>query len=66
MLDNRDGELLVDRMGNGNCPNIGNSRFLNNWIVEGEMLDPFRVLYPERTEFSSPRLGEGIISGKTG
>ena len=29
-----------------------NSRYLNNWIIDGNVLDPFRVLYPERTEFS--------------
>ena len=64
VLDNRDGELSVDRMGNGNCPNIGNSRFLNNWIAEGEMLDPFRVLYPERTEFSYTSFRRGDNFGK--
>ena len=64
VLDNRDGELSVDRMGNGNCPNIGNSRFLNNWIAEGVMLDPFRVLYPERTEFSYTSFRRGDNFGK--
>ena len=28
VLDNRDGDMSVDRLGNGNCPNIGNSRYI--------------------------------------
>ena len=64
VLDNRDGDMSVDRLGNGNCPNIGNSRYLNNWIAEGEMFDPFRVLYPEITSTRTHPLGEMTISGK--
>ena len=39
-------------MGEGACPNLQNSRYLNEWIEEGELVDPFRVLYPEKVEFS--------------
>ena len=44
--------MSIDRVGEGTCPNLQNSRFLNEWIEEGEMLDPYRVLYPEKIEFS--------------
>ena len=52
VIDNRGGDLAIDRLGEGACPNLQNSRFLNEWIEEGEMVDPFRVLYPEKIEFS--------------
>ena len=52
VIDNRGGDLSVDRMGEGACPNLQNSRYLNKWIEEGELVDPFRVLYPEKVEFS--------------
>ena len=52
VIDNRGGDLSIDRLGEGACPNLQNSRFLNEWIEEGELVDPFRVLYPEKIEFS--------------
>ena len=29
-----------------------NSRVINEWIEEGEIADPYRILYPEKAEFS--------------
>ena len=52
VIDNRGGDLSVDRMGEGACPNLQNSLYLKEWIEEGELVDPFRVLYPEKVEFS--------------
>ena len=48
VLDNRAGELSID----GFCPNVQNSRVINEWIEEGEIADPYRILYPEKAEFS--------------
>ena len=52
VLDNRAGEVSIDRIGEGFCPNIQNSRVINEWIEEGDFVDPFRILYPEKAEFS--------------
>ena len=52
VLDNRAGEVSIDRVGDGFCPNVQNSRVINEWIEEGEIADPFRILYPEKAEFS--------------
>ena len=52
VLDNRAGELSIDRVGDGFCPNVQNSRVINEWIEEGEIADPYRILYPEKAEFS--------------
>ena len=53
VLDNRAGDLSIDRVGDGFCPNVQNSRVINEWIEEGEIVDPYRIIYPEKPEFSS-------------
>ena len=58
ILDNRDNNYNLDRIGRGNIPNITNSRILNEWIEEGLCMDPFRVLYPEDKEYSHVQFGE--------
>jgi exonuclease III len=58
ILDNRDNNYNLDRIGRGNIPNIINSRILNEWIEEGLCMDPFRVLYPEDKEYSHIQFGE--------
>ena len=52
ILDNRGRDLSIDRIGDGACPNPQNSRYLNEWIDGGDIVDPFRVLYPEKVEYS--------------
>jgi hypothetical protein len=42
----------LDREGAGRIPNRQNSLVINEWIANGTLLDPFRVLYPERKEVS--------------
>jgi exonuclease III len=42
----------LDRMGIGRVPNRTNSNFLNEWIREGKIIEPFRALYPEQREIS--------------
>jgi len=42
----------LDRIGAGRVPNRANSEFLNNWIGEGNIIEPFRALYPEEREIS--------------
>jgi exonuclease III len=44
------GNLNLDREGEGRIPNIQNSRVINRWIDENFLVDPFRVLYPEQKE----------------
>ena len=52
ILDNRGRDLSIDRIDDGACPNLHNSRYLNKWIDSGDIVDPFRILYPEKVEFS--------------
>jgi exonuclease III len=42
----------LDREGGGRLPNRQNSVVINEWIANGTLLDPFRVLYPEKKEVS--------------
>jgi exonuclease III len=42
----------LDREGGGRVPNRQNSLVINEWIANGILLDPFRVLYPEKKEVS--------------
>jgi hypothetical protein len=37
----------LDRIGEGRVPNRQNSNILNKWIRDGNMVDPYRALYPE-------------------
>jgi exonuclease III len=41
----------LDREGAGRVPNRQNSRAINEWIISGMVLDPFRTLYPHTREF---------------
>ena len=52
ILDNRGRDLSIDRIGDGACPNPHNSRYLNEWTDSGDIVDPFRILYPEKVEYS--------------
>ena len=69
ILDNRGRDLSIDRIDDGACPNLHNSRYLNKWIDSGDIVDPFCVLYPEKVEYSytSFRRNDNIgkISGIT-
>jgi exonuclease III len=51
LCDRIDDENL-DKEGRGRIPNRQNSRFINEWIENGMLLDPFRTLYPEAKEMS--------------
>jgi hypothetical protein len=42
----------LDRIGAGRIPNKNNGEFLNEWIREGTVTEPFRALYPEEREIS--------------
>jgi exonuclease III len=52
ILCNELGEGNVDRKGDGRVPNPHNSRIINQWITEGFVIEPFRVMYPFQTEVS--------------
>jgi len=52
VLDESEGENSIDRVGVGHCPNILNSKEINKWMREQNVIDPFRLLYPEKVEFS--------------
>ena len=42
----------LDRIGRGRTPNRPNGVFINSWISEGRVVEPFRALYPEEREIS--------------
>jgi hypothetical protein len=42
----------LDRIGAGRIPNKSNGEFINEWIREGSVAEPFRALYPEEREIS--------------
>jgi exonuclease III len=46
ILDQDGTENNLDRMGIGRVPNRTNSNFINEWIREGKIIEPFRALYP--------------------
>ena len=51
VLDNRAGELSIDRVGDGFCPNVQNSRVINEWIDEGKLLFPTEYFILRRQNF---------------
>ena len=73
ILDQEGTDENLDRIGEGRVPNRQNSNILNKWIRDGNMVDPYRALYPETREISyvsyrggaggGARVGE--ITGKT-
>jgi len=52
ILDNSPGDVNLDRTGQGRVPNSRNSLILNDWILNGDCIEPFRALYPEQKEIS--------------
>jgi exonuclease III len=52
ILDQDGTENNLDRIGIGRVPNRTNSNFINDWIREGKIIEPFRALYPEEREIS--------------
>jgi exonuclease III len=52
ILDQDGTENNLDRIGIGRVPNRTNSNFINDWIQEGRIIEPFRALYPEQREIS--------------
>ena len=52
ILDQDGTENNLDRIGIGRVPNRTNSNFINDWIREGNIIEPFRALYPEQKEIS--------------
>jgi hypothetical protein len=52
ILDQDGTENNLDRLGLGRVPNRTNSNFINDWIREGTIIEPFRALYPEQREIS--------------
>ena len=62
--DTRGGIESIDRIGNGECPNITNARVINEWIYSGKIVDPYRVLYPETREYSYTSFRRGDTLGR--
>ena len=62
ILDNSEVGNL-DREGGGRTPNIQNSRVINSWITNGEFIDPFRALFPEKNEVSHVAFRENKVGG---
>jgi exonuclease III len=52
ILDQDNTAENLDRIGAGRIPNKLNSTYINNWIKDGEILEPFRAMYPETREIS--------------
>jgi exonuclease III len=52
ILDQDGTENNLDRIGIGRVPNRTNGNFINDWIREGNIIKPFRALYPEQKEIS--------------
>jgi len=52
VIDDRAGDLSLDRMGNGQCPNPKNLEYIQKWLREGRAKEPFRLIYPDRVEYS--------------
>jgi len=52
ILDQEGTDENLDRIGKGRVPNRQNSNILNKWIRDGNMVDPYRALYPETREIS--------------
>ena len=52
VLDRTLGDGNLDREGGGRLPNVRNSEEINNWIEQGDCMEPFRALYPEQKETS--------------
>ena len=52
ILDRRDGISNLDRIGEGRIPNSRNSEFITSWIDEGNISEPYRLLYPLQREIS--------------
>jgi hypothetical protein len=46
ILSTEEGMNNVDRIGEGRTPNSQNSRIVNERIIEGFAIDPFRAMYP--------------------
>jgi hypothetical protein len=42
----------LDLLGVGRIPNKNNGEFLNEWIREGTVMEPFGAFYPEELEIS--------------
>ena len=52
ILDSRNGAVNIDKDGGGVIPNIENSREINKWLNDWRLADPFRVRYPDVSEYS--------------
>ena len=52
ILDSRSGTANIDKDGGGVIPNIENSREINKWLNDWRLVDPFRVRYPDVSEYS--------------
>jgi hypothetical protein len=51
-LDRRENAINLDRIGEGRIPNVRNSEFISNWIGEGNISEPYRLMYPLQREVS--------------
>jgi exonuclease III len=52
ILSDQLGAENLDREGLGRVPNRQNSKIINDWVLDGLLLDPFRTLYSQTREYS--------------
>jgi exonuclease III len=66
ILDHRLGNENVDREGEGAIPNKRNGEVINQGILDGFWVDPFRILYSDRKEssFISFRADNRIVKNR--
>ena len=65
VLDRTLGDGNLDREGGGRLPNVRNSDEINNWIEQGDCMEPFRALYPEQKETSYIPFRGGRVGANT-